>query len=341
MYQFNGFKSSTAKSFQKALIALLFLIAIFAVILLYTDSANELKKANPIIVALASASFLASVIVWSIAWAWLIRKEHPVSYQDALLVSLSSMFASFTPIQLGTDALRALLLRERHKVSFSKGISASMLVKGLKFLALLIFSVFTIMFLLTSVRLDLPIVFFMLSGLSIVFLAALLFLLPLNKRAAMLISKIFRIFSARIKIFEKASEFFIGYSDYLRKGNSSIAYLFLLCIAAWFFEFLAFILSLYSLNIFLPLESLAAFFVIIAVLERVPFTPRGLFLVEVTSYILLSSRLAISQAQIISFLAIFDFARLVFPTALSLVLFSLWHRNSKKEADTNAISPKI
>lgn len=333
MQAIKGLESSAAKSFQKALIAIIFLIAIFAVIVLYTGSADELKKANPAIVVLASASFIISVILWTFAWAWLIKKEHSITYGDAMLVSFSSMFASFTPIQLGTDALRALLLKEHRNVPFSKGISASMLVKGLKFLALLIFSVFIVLFLITSTRLELPMVLCLLSGLAVVFLATLLFLLPLNKRAAMLISKIFRKFSSRVKLFEKASEFFIGYSDYLKRGNSSIAFLFVLCIAAWLFEFFAFALSLYSLNVAMPINSLVLLFVIIAVLERVPFTPRGLFLVEAASYILLSSRLAnLAQAQIISFLAIFDFARLVFPTVLSLALFSMLHKNFGSKA---------
>ncbi|MCD6478988.1 MAG: flippase-like domain-containing protein [Candidatus Diapherotrites archaeon] len=327
MHMLKRVKHRALESFKKAIIALILLIAVFTVAVLTTGSIGELGKANVFIVASASLAFLTSVFFWVFSWAWVLKNEHSLRLREMLVVGFSSIFASLTPMQLGNDALRAYLLKESYNVPFSKGISASMLVKGLKFFSLLIVSVFVLFFLIMNAGLNPALFLFLLSGLSVVFAAALLFLLPLNRKAAMFISQLFRKFPVKKSAFEQLSEFFLKYSDYLKNGSVSFFSLLLLCIISWFFEFLAFILSLASLGIFMPLSSFVLLFVVIAILERVPFTPRGLLFVEVTGYLLLSGPFAnLSQQQIISFLAIFDIVRIVVPVTLSLLLFSLWYR---------------
>jgi uncharacterized protein (TIRG00374 family) len=327
-------KYKALESFKKAIIALILLIAVFTVVVISTGSIAELKRANVFIVIAASLAFLTSVFIWVFSWAWVIKKEYELHFREMIVVGFSSIFASLTPMQLGNDALRAYLLRESYNVPFSKGISASMLVKGLKFFSLLIVSVFALSFLVMNAKLNPALFVFLLSGLSVVLVAALLFLLPLNRKAAVFISRLFRKFPVKKSAFERISDFFLKYSDYLKNGSISFFYLFLMCIVSWFFEFLAFVLSLISLGIAMPLSSFVLLFVVIAILERVPFTPRGLLFVEVAGYLLLSSPFAnLNQPQIISFLAIFDIVRIVVPVTLSLLLFSLWYQklNSSKK----------
>lgn len=324
------------ESIKKALILLILFIAVFIVIVIVTDSFNVLKHANFVIIFASASAFLASVFMWLLSWAWVIKKDYDISYAGLLLIGFSSMFASLTPMQLGTDALRALLLKEIYKVPFSRGISASMFVKGLKFLTLLIVSLFTVLFLIINANISPILLLFIFSGLFVIFIATALFLFPLSKIAAFFISGILTKLANRIHVLEGATSFFIQYSDYLKGRALHTLFLLFLCSVSWFFEFLAFSLSFSALNIFLPIPSFILLFVVVAILERVPFLPRGLFVVETASYLLLSTSFAgnLSQGQIVSFLAIFDFVRIVVPVILSIFVFTACYRalrNSKKK----------
>jgi len=326
---------SAFESIKKALIVLVLFVALFTIVVIATDSINVLKQANAFLILIATLAFLASVFIWLISWAWTIKKDYNISYASLLLIGFSSLFASLTPMQLGADALRALLLKETYKVPFSKGISASMFVKGLKFFTLLIVSLLTLFFLIANAKLNLILLLLIASGLFVIFIATALFLFPFNKVAAFFISSILTKLTKKIRFLEPASAFFLQYSNYLKRQGLHVFSLLLLCIVSWFFEFLAFTLSFAALNIFLPLHSFILLFVIVAILERVPFMPRGLLFVEAASYLMLSTSFAgLSQKQIVSFLAIFDFVRIVVPVVLSMIVFTVCYRtlrSSKKK----------
>lgn len=326
---------SAFESIKKALIVLVLFVALFTIIVIATGSMNVLKQANALLILISALAFLASVFIWLFSWAWVIKKDYNLSYASLLLIGFSSLFASLTPMQLGADALRALLLKETYKVPFSKGISASMFVKGLKFLALLIVSLVTLFFLIANAKLSFIMLLLIISGLFVIFIATALFLFPFSKVAAFFISSILTKLTKKIHFLEPACTFFLQYSNYLKRQSLHLFSLLLLCVVSWFFEFLAFSLSFAALNIFLPLQSFILLFIIVAILERVPFMPRGLLFVEAASYLLLSTSFAkLSQKQIVSFLAIFDFVRIVVPVVLSMIVFSACYRilrGSKKK----------
>ena len=190
-------------------------------------------------------------------------------------------------------------------------------------------------FLIANAKLNLILLLLIVSGLFVIFIATALFLFPFSKVAAFFISSILAKLTKKIRFLGPASAFFLQYSNYLKRQSLRLFSLLLLCVVSWFFEFLAFTLSFAALNIFLPLHSFILLFVIIAILERVPFMPRGLLFVEGASYLLLSTSFAkLNQKQIISFLAIFDFVRIVVPVVLSMIVFTACYhtlRGSKKK----------
>ena len=280
------------KAIKRALIVLVLFVAVFSVVVLFTNSINVLKQADIGLIFTAALVFLLSVFIWLLTWAWIIKKDYHISYNRLLFLGFSSLFASLTPVQLGADALRALLLKEIHKIPFSKGISASMLVKGFKFLSLFVISLAVVFFFLCTTKLNPVFLILLLSGLLVVFIATALFLLPLNERLALLISNIFRKLTKNILLLEPAGCFFVQYSAYLKKHRIHFFSLAFMCILSWFFEFLAFYLSFFSFGIYPSLQSVFVLFIILAILERVPFMPRGLGFVETISYFLLSTSFA-------------------------------------------------
>lgn len=309
------------KAVQNSIIALLFITSFFAIIIKFSGAFPELIKADFFLVLLSSLFFIASVIVWAFAWAFVLRKEHKLGYGNAAFFGISSMFASFTPMQLGNDLLRAFLLKEAKSVPMHKGIGASMLVKGIKFLTLALFSVFALLLSAQFHLFGTALTSFFVMGLIAIILSAAILLLPISKMAnkAMLsflsnISLIFRPLSG-------LDYLFADYSYFLSRGAHLMPKIFVFCIIALFFEFLCFVFSAFAIGIYPAFDAILLLFFAIALLERVPFTPRGVGLVETAMYLFLSGSLQVDQAKIISFIAIFDFARIILPTTISLIVF--------------------
>ncbi|MEM4662952.1 MAG: lysylphosphatidylglycerol synthase transmembrane domain-containing protein [Candidatus Diapherotrites archaeon] len=318
-------KISAAKSFQNALLLLLFLSALFVVIIGITDAFDEIKNTDFLFLVSSVAFYVLSVVVWTIAWTNLIRKEHYLKFYGAIVLGLSSMFASLTPMQLGTDALRSYLLKQRYKVPFSKGISASMLIKGTKFLTLVLFFVVIVFVPIVKLNLTATVIAMLLLGLLVISVASLLFLLPLSRRASSSMIRFVQKLAKRWKTFQSIEVFLGSYSAYTNERAPTLIKTFGFCLIAFLFEFLSFSSALLAVNVFMPVENMFFFFVIIAVLERTPFLPRGIGLVELTSYVFLStgSLAILSKQQIVSFIAVLDLARIIIPTAISLLMFSL------------------
>lgn len=314
------------KSFiRKSIFSLIFFVAVISVVLFWTNAHIELLKIDWLLFFVACFFFLFSVFVWLISWAFLIRKKATVSYSNLFIVGFSSLYGALTPVQLGAEALRSMKLKSFFKVSYDESISSSMVVKGTKFTILAIFFVFILIFFISKAELNSTTFFALLSGFFVITIAILFFILPLNTKCGLIISSFFRFLSKDISLFAVIEKFFLAYSRNL-KNLTLKAFLIVLVISlfSYVFEFLAFQFSFFSVDISLDFVPLLVLFIVISVLERTPFLPRGIGLVEFTALTFLSIpwfvNTTLSLPEIGAVLIVFDFVRLVIPTIFSLLI---------------------
>jgi uncharacterized membrane protein YbhN (UPF0104 family) len=171
----------------------------------------------------------------------------------------------------------------------------------------------------------------------VVLLASLLFLLPLDKKIGRRISRLFGTLSKKIRLLKPLEKYFLDYSDFLGEfSGRALLVTMLFAALSWCLEFASLFFAFASLSIsILPLP-LAVLFILLALLERAPFLPRGIFLVESAGFLFLSfpiiSASRLSVAEISSVLIIYDASRLIFPTVTSLLFYFLWKKSKKSVA---------
>jgi uncharacterized protein (TIRG00374 family) len=314
------------KYLRGSVIFLIALFALFTALLGLTNAQDALRDANHFFLALASIFFLLSVLIWLISWAYLIKKHSKASFLNLIKIGFASLYGALTPIQLGAEALRSISLKKYFRISYSNSISASMIAKGAKFFILALFAVMVFLLFLIDTKME-PLLFFgFLSGLFIVLLATLVFLLPLKKGFGKRVSSALKIFSKKLPLLSKLGDFFFSYSAYIGKTEKkSLLIVFVLAFFSWMLEFFALLFCFISLNVFPPLHSLLIFLVIVAILERTPFLPRGIGLVELVGYHFLAfpelfGGQILSINQIGAVLIIYAVVRLVIPTILSIAI---------------------
>ncbi len=306
--------------------AVISLIAVFAVIGLVaalTNAQKALTEMNVFFFIGASIFFMGSVIIWIISWAYLIKKHATIPYSKLIAVGLGAVYGALTPVQLGAEALRSIKLKELHGVSYLDSVAASMIAKGTKFsifgiIALVVFALFFV-----DLRMQPLLVFAFFSGISVIALAVFLFLAPLKRSFGSRISKFFSLLSRRIGFFSKVSAFFDRYSLYLERTSKRwFVVVFALVFASWILEFLALYFSFRAMWVPISLHSALIFMVLVSILERTPFLPRGIGVVELVGYHFLAfpelvAGSTMSLGQIGGVLVVYGVVRLVVPTLIS------------------------
>lgn len=312
------------KHLKTAFIVLFFVFALLAVLGGLTNATEVLNSVNIELLAIACTFFIFSIIVWLIPWAHLIKKRNQVGFRDSLIIGFSAVYASLTPIQLGADMLRAISLKGRFNVPYSESVSASMVVKGLKFLLISLLSGTVIFMFISSAEYSPIVLLGLLSGFAVILLATALFLLPLKKSFGLRIARIFRRFSGKLPLAKRLCKFFESYSEYMPGlGWKSFLLALLFSGLSLGFEFLALLFSFKALSIAIPIYSVAVLFILVSILERTPFLPRGIGLVEGIGFAFLSMPIAIlppSIQQIGALLILFNVVRLVVPAVLSIAV---------------------
>jgi len=315
--------SSLKKELTKAIIILILIIVLFSIFVFLTDALPVLMQTHPILLLLACIFFLFSVFIWLVSWTLLLKKKHEISFKEDLTFGFAAFFGSITPAQLGSDFLRAFFLKNSKKIPLSDSLSASFIVKALKFLLLIFFSILVFFFIFSPKT---PLIFFLgfISGLILISLFALFFLAPFNKKLALIFSNFFELISKNAWL-KKIHSFYLNYSKNIQSISLKEFFLLLfLSFASWFFELLALLFTFIAARHSLPLFSVFILFVLIAVLERAPFLPRGIGLVESAGFVFLSSPFFVlnklSISEIVAVLFVFDFVRLILPSILSIIL---------------------
>ena len=308
-----------------SLFLLILVFVVLGVIALGTDALPIIGQANPLFFGVAALFFVFSIVFWVIPWALLLKKKGRFGFLSALVLGFSCVYGALTPLQLGSEALRAIKAKEHFGVNYSDSIAAAMIVKGMKFFFLALMACVVIAVILLQAQLSGVMFIGLLSGFVVIVLAALLFLLPLNKNIGLKIAGTFKFLSKFIRHFAVLERYFTKYSNYLESTKRKTLFIVLLMSALSFaLEFLALLFCFFALNVFIDLLPLAVLFVIICILERTPFLPRGLGLVEAAGFIFLSlpefSMISIAASQVGAILILFDVTRLIIPTIISLTL---------------------
>ncbi len=309
--------------------ALIFLVLIFAVLGIgarVTNATEVLQSTNLILFGIACLFFILSILIWVISWSYLVKKQSKVGFLQSTVIGFSAAYGALTPVQVGADMLRSLWMKQKFSVPYSESISASMVVKGVKFLLIALVSS-GLMLVFISTTSDLLLLAGLLSGFFVVALATALFLLPLKKSFGMRIASVFGKISKVIPPAKRLESFFKSYSNYLQQmGWGSFFLVALLAAFSLLLEFLALAFSFQAIALSIPLQSIAILFVLIAILERTPFLPRGIGLVEGIGFVYLSLPIvsaSIAPAQIAALLIVFDFVRLVVPTIASILVHAI------------------
>jgi len=327
---------------------LLFLILAFAAIALFwlvlgflhpvgggqATVAAELGRLNPSFFVAAACLYLASILVWVFSWGYLLKKRVTLSYRFPLLVGFSALYGSLTPGQLGADALRAHRMKKYANVPYKETLSAAFVSKGTKFLVLGFVGLAVLSYFLNT-KLD-PLFFFgFAGGLFMVFLAAALFLFPLNASAAGTFAHFFARLTKKIPFLSGSSTFFSNYRNALGKlPNETFFILLIFGALSLALEFFALQFTFFSLAIELSFHSLLLLAVLIFVLERTPFLPRGLGIVELAGYYFLAfpqliAGITLTAAQIGAALTAFTVVRVVIPATVSLLVSLFLPRQQK------------
>ncbi|MCX8158229.1 MAG: flippase-like domain-containing protein [Candidatus Diapherotrites archaeon] len=307
---------------------LLFLLVFGAVLFIIThisEAIDIIYTTNIFFLIVASFFFIVSVIVWLFGWACLIKNTCNVKLVDSLSIGVASFYGSLTPVQIGAEALRSINLKRLYKIDYKTSISASMVAKGIKFFIIALFAIFLFFYYLTTTKPDISLIFYYLSGLFVILLACLLFLLPFNRAIGLSIAQLFNSLS-QIRFLgfsKKLGNFFEEYTEYLNQTNIGlILIVFFFCLLSWTFEFLALYFCFLSLNLQIGLSQVLLLATLFAVLERNPLLPRGIGLVEISGYYILAMPSLIGSSfkikEIVALIVVYDFVRLFLPTALSL-----------------------
>jgi len=94
---------------------LFFLIVIFALlglIAVLTEANLVLMQVNFFFFSLSSLFFIVSILLWLGAWSHLIKKHSKIRYRYLFKVGLDALYGSLTPVQLGSEAIRSIQLKE-------------------------------------------------------------------------------------------------------------------------------------------------------------------------------------------------------------------------------------
>ncbi|MDD5163352.1 MAG: lysylphosphatidylglycerol synthase transmembrane domain-containing protein [Candidatus ainarchaeum sp.] len=303
----------------------LILLGIFAVLLIFsriTNSFEAIAGASLFFLAIACFFFVLSITIWVFSWAFLLKTRSKLPFWDAVLAGFSSVYGSIDPFQFGADALRALFVKNWLNSSYSDSLAASMITKGLKFLLMaLLAGIAMVFFVFTQNNALFAVSFF--SGFVVIALAALLFLLPMDKKIGFKIADFFRHLSKFWKKFFLAENFFRAYSGYLQgTSKRAIAIVFAAVTLSLFFEFVSLFFSFEAVGIPIPFLLMAVLFVIIIVLSRVPVLPYGIGLVEAVGFSFVSLNApALPEEKIAAALALYAIARIFVPTILSFAVY--------------------
>jgi len=312
------------KYVRKLIVPLILLFVLWGFLGITTEISTIVYQIDIFSVIAAAVFYILSIILWLFGWAYLINKQNKTPFRSLVLSGFSSVYGSFTPLQIGTEYLRAINNKNFLGVRYSETLSASMVARGSKFLLLGLGAV--IVFITLFQTANELFLWVYTAGMGIVLLLAVIFLLPLYPKLGRKFSKLIEKFLPKNSITSHVTNYFYNYSSYLGKVKPAGIFLVLiLTVVQLYFELLAIDFSLRAFGVILPFAALFSFLVIVSILQRVPFLPMGVGLVELAGLYFLSVPeltlgTVIDNVTIAGTLIVYGFARILIPVLLSLIV---------------------
>jgi uncharacterized protein (TIRG00374 family) len=315
-----------AYSVINSFFVLLFVSALIAALIAFTNSMDILLSASLWFFLLACIAFLLSIAVWVFAWSFLVHVHAEVSFSKLFVIGFASLFASLTPIQLGAEAFRCLKAKEHLGVRYSLSLSCSMVVKGLKFLMLTLLASVVLASMLFTGTLSGIMLLGVISGFLIVLLAAFVFLMPFHRALGRHMLKLAHKLFARVRYLKVLPEFFDNYAAFISKLPRHLTLLSaVMAFVSLMLEALALFFVFDALNISFSPTVILMLFVLVSLLDRTPVLPRGVGIVEITSFFFLSlASFRLSAAQAGAIIVLYDLARLIVPVVVSGLVFLIY-----------------
>ncbi|GEM_PF-2882366 len=289
---------------------LLVTLAILAFIFQTTDP-QALYSIDIGTFALANAVFLASTVVWAVAW----NRMMDASWTDVILINTKALAGFFAPFGFGADLLRAYFANKK-KISGSKALSASFTVKFFKFLIVFFWLLISIVLLglrTNDVAQNLSV---FVAALLLTMLGAIMILLFRFKSFVTFLGRFTRNYNPQ-KLYSHLELHFAN----LRYANALFIIAMLLISTA--LEILSISLAFQSIGYYLPLLHIFIFSAIISSLVLITFTPQGIGFVEAGGFFALSlGYFSVPTHVIGSFLIVWNLIRLWVPSiAATLAAF--------------------
>lgn len=291
------------KSLLWAALGIAILVAIYQL-----TGADRLFSAEPSLFAASAAAFLASVLVWSLAWSRLMRGKA----RELARINIKSLAGFFAPFGLGTDLLRAHFSAKKG-LSSEKALAASFMVKFYKFL--LMFALLVAAIFLLATKMDIsdylyafyPMIFFTMLGAVLV----------LAMRVKPVVDFFYRLLGkAYLYGFHRELN-----RQFVETGWNGIAVVLALLAVSSLLEIAAAYLAFLSLGMYLPLPHIFIFAAVANSLALVTFTPSGLGFVEGGGYFVLSlGYFSQPPALIGSYLILWNVIRVWIPSTAGLLL---------------------
>ena len=308
-------KNSLNEAFKKAILISLIALVLLIALAFQAEAFPLLIKTNLVLLIVALTSYFFSIFIWIYGWYYAMKKNVSISFEKIALIGFTAMLGIVTPMQLGNEMLRSYLLKKYFNVSNTISLGASFIIKALKLSMLALLGLIIIVLFSFQTKLLPYQSIALISGFAAITLFSLLFLFPSNILAKKLLPK--------IKITNKLSSFLINYQAALKKiSRKEFFMLLLFSFGSWFFEFFSLLFVFIASGHPMPFLSVLVLFILIALLERTPFVPKGIGLVETASVIFLTnpwlSQANYSIQSVALIIILFSFIRIVFPMIIGL-----------------------
>jgi uncharacterized protein (TIRG00374 family) len=293
---------------KKNIIWLFVTLAIFTLIFQTTDP-KALYSLNWLYFLSANIVFLASTVLWALAWKVLM----PTSYKDAILINTKSLAGFFAPFGFGADLLRAYFGKKKH-ISATQTLSASFTVKFFKFLIVFFWLLISIVMLGLRSNDVLTHLDLFITALLLTMLGAIIILLFRFKKFIRFLER----FSDTNRFDKLYSHLEIHFSG-LRYTKTFLIILALLVSTG--LEIWSIDLAFQAINYQLPLLHLFILGAILSSLVLITFTPQGIGFVEAGGFFALSLGYFSVPIHIIgSFLIVWNLIRLWVPSIVAGML---------------------
>ncbi len=284
------------------------LIVIIAVAYI-TNATQELVNLDVNYLVLASIVFLLNILLWILAWAYLIRSHRrDLSYGILLKAGLGAVWGILTPLNIGTDVLRAVLLK-KYGVKSRTSLSCSFVAKLIKFVIIAISAILALFLVHSNIPKD--IFYALLIGLAVVIIPIIFLHMIISEKVYKRLEMIPIWGKKLMEISEKFSEV------YKNMSIKDLAVVSILLTLSWIMEYLTMYFCFEAFSVSISLVQLFLFATLLYLLSKIPWLPQGVGLVEPIGILLISTQTIVttpvSIAQIGSILVLWDITRIWVP----------------------------